>query len=83
MITILDIARARGVQDDGNGAINMGEFERVGLPMLGGCQVCGACIAPYNAHPGRNGFLIGSCCAAPEDTYPTVAAFEADTPDDQ
>ena len=78
MITILDVAKARGVQADAQGCINGAEFDRVGLPIMGGCQVCGATIAAYNSHPGRNGYLIGSCCAAPEDTYSTVQEFEAD-----
>jgi len=74
MITILDIAKARGAKEH-NGALHMGEFDRLGLPMFGGCQVCNASIAAYNAHPGRNGYLIGSCCACPEDTYETVAEY--------
>ncbi|MEE9386107.1 MAG: hypothetical protein V3V08_22065 [Nannocystaceae bacterium] len=80
MITILDVAKARGVHVDDDGTINGAEFERVGLPFLGGCQVCEACIAPYNAHPGRNGYLIGSCCAQPDDTFETVEEFEAAGP---
>ena len=79
--TILDIAKAWGAKEDENGGINGGEFERLGLPLLGGCQNCGASIAAYNAYPGRNGFLIGTCCSSGGDeVYQTVEEFEADYP---
>lgn len=79
-ITILEVAKARGVKEDDTGTINGAEFERVGLSIMGGCQICEATLGCYNAHPGRNGFWIGTCCARSEDTYATVAEFEADWP---
>jgi hypothetical protein len=77
MITILDIARARGAKEDARGAINAEQIEALGLPFMGGCQVCGATLGCYNACPGRNGFLIGKCCADAEDTYATVDEYDS------
>jgi|GEM_PF-3033727 len=33
-----------------------------GLPMLGGCEICGATIAPYNAYPSRSGYWRCAQC---------------------
>lgn len=33
------------------------DFEKAGLPMIGGCEVCGACVAAYNAGPSRTGSI--------------------------
>ncbi len=74
--TILDIAIARGVKKDDNGSINGGEFNRVGLPFMGGCQNCGATIAAYNSYPGTNGLLVGGCCVEMVEVFETVEAFE-------
>ena len=80
MITILDIAKHRGVHIDVDGCIAASEFSRVGLPFFGGCQDCGATIAAYNAHPGRNGLLFGSCCAEPGEIYESIETFEQSNP---
>jgi hypothetical protein len=55
-VSILDVAFARGVKEV-DGTINGAEFERVGLPFMGGCQGCGASIAAYNAYPSKSGYL--------------------------
>jgi len=86
--TILDIALHWGAQEDENGGINGGEFERLGLPIMGGCQNCEASIAAYNAYPGLNGYLLGAECVDPESPaesgiYPTIAAFETDYPQEE
>lgn len=73
--TISDIAIARGARVV-DGGINGSEFERVGLPMMGGCQGCGASIAAYNAYPGTNGYLVGGCCRGQFDIFETVDEFE-------
>jgi hypothetical protein len=79
MITILDVAVAWGARKDERGCISGGEFERLGLPLFGGCQTCGASIAAYNAVPNKNGYLSckGGCAPCP---YSTVEEFEADYP---
>ncbi len=33
------------------------DFEEAGVPMLGGCEICGASIAAYNACPSKTGHL--------------------------
>lgn len=56
-ITILDLALHRGAQKDEDGSINGSEIEKTGLPFLGGCEVCGACVGAYNACPSKSGYL--------------------------
>ena len=73
-ITVAELASYRL----GRPASTGGDFEEASLPMMGGCYVCGASIAAYNAHPDRNGFLVGSCCATSESTYPDVATADRD-----
>ena len=58
-------------------AISGAEFEKAGLPMFGGCYVCGAAVAAYNACPGKNGFLVGTCCATAHNTFATIEEFLA------
>lgn len=75
-LTILDVAKARGLKEDDRG-ISMGQIEDLGLPFMGGCQTCGASIACSNAYPSRSGFLrcvddIG------DEGYDTVEKFDKD-----
>ena len=55
-VTILELAKHRGAEEV-EGSINGAEFEKVGLPIMGGCEICGATIAAYNACPTRTGYL--------------------------
>ena len=55
-LTVLDIAKARGVVDSGTG-ITMGQVEDVGLPFMGGCEICEATIGCFNAYPSKSGYL--------------------------
>jgi hypothetical protein len=78
-VTVLDVALARGANKV-DGAINGGEFARLGLPMLSGCEICHATLGPYNACPTRTGFIQCAACVAGSDQgFATVAAFEAYT----
>ena len=63
MVTIYDVAVALGAREGADGSMSGAEFERLGLPMFGGCQGCGASLAAYNAHPQRNGYLACGDCA--------------------
>lgn len=56
-ITIWDVAVARGVKQSEDGGVEAGEFARVGLPFLGGCESCQATIGPVQAAPSRSGYL--------------------------
>ena len=57
-ITVLELAVFRGAKESPDGGMSGGEIERVGLPFMGGCQACGACIAAYNASPTKTGYLM-------------------------
>ena len=57
-ITVLELAIFRGAKESPEGGMSGAEIERVGLPFMGGCQRCGACIAAYNASPSQTGYLM-------------------------
>lgn len=57
-ITVLELAIFRGAKESPDGGMSGAEIERVGLPFMGGCQRCGACIAAYNASPSTTGYLM-------------------------
>ena len=73
LLTMLGLAEAAGAQYDADGTMPGSEFVRLGLPMLGGCEVCGAGIAAYNAYPTRTGYLRCSDCVG-HDAFATAAA---------
>tara|TARA_Y100000034_G_scaffold83726_1_gene100247 strand:- start:190 stop:477 length:288 start_codon:yes stop_codon:yes gene_type:complete len=79
MITIMDIAKAEGAQEDERGGISGGEFERLGLPILAGCQGCGATLGAYNAYPTRSGYVGCADCTPEEYGYQTVADYRSTT----
>lgn len=56
-ITVLALARFRGVKEDERGSINAGQVMDVGLPFFGGCSRCHASIACYNVCPSKDGYL--------------------------
>lgn len=55
-VTILELACYRADLDPEREAINGGVFAEVELQLLGGCAICGATIAAYNACPSRSGY---------------------------
>lgn len=76
MITILDIAKFRGIKKNNDGHITMAEFDRVGLPMMGGCEGCNASIACYNSYPSKSGYLRCGDCITENMAFATVEEFE-------
>ena len=77
-VTALDVAKARGAREI-DGRIEAGEFERVGIPLLGGCERCHATIAAYNAYPSTTGYWrCGDCIA--DLGFATVEEFESFEP---
>jgi hypothetical protein len=76
-VTVWDVALARGLKENDDGGVTMGQFDAVGLPMLGGCHRCGACIAAYNACPTTTGYLACVGCVGDGEGFPTAKAFEA------
>lgn len=60
-VTILEIAEELGVESK-DGQVNGGEIMKYGLPLMGGCEICHASIACYNAYPTQSGYLrCGDC----------------------
>jgi hypothetical protein len=60
-VTILDVAEAKLGREARTGA----DFAEVGLPMMGGCERCGATVAAYNACPSQTGYIrcLSECIA--------------------
>jgi len=38
------------------------DFSSAGVEMIGGCQICGATLAPYNAYPSTSGYWHCADC---------------------
>lgn len=78
MITIHDVLEARRAAAGLPPAdsVTGEDFARFKLAMFGGCQVCAASLAAYNAYPDRSGYWRCKECLS--DGYETVTAFELD-----
>ena len=51
--------------------LDLTEIYKTGLPLLGGCCRCGACVSAYNAYPSKSGYLkCGDCLGS--DGFETV-----------
>jgi hypothetical protein len=50
-----------------------------GVDILGGCQICAATIAAYNAYPSTSGYWRCADCIG-DTGYATTADFTAHTP---
>lgn len=75
-ISIWDVALDKGVKADAEGRVNGAEFFRLDLPLLAGCQVCAATLAPGNSYPSMTGYIRCRDCIG-DLGFPSVAAFEA------
>jgi hypothetical protein len=71
-ITVFDLAKFRGVKENLDGTVSMGAFMDVGLPMLGGCQSCGASCAAYNMCPTNTGNCSCLDCVHAGNGFETV-----------
>lgn len=61
-ITIHDLAVHRGAKPNDEGCFTEETYARLGFAIVGGCEVCGACIAAYNAYPSKSGYWrCGDC----------------------
>ena len=76
-ITVYDLAKHLGAKEDGRGAMSGAEFARVGLPILGGCEVCGSTVSAANAYPSRTGFLRCEACIG-DNGYDTPEEADAE-----
>jgi len=75
-ITIMQLAQHRlGPEYDGH-ALTGAEFQKVGLPIVGGCEVCHATVAAFNSCPSKTGYIRCRDCI--EDLgYPTAEEADA------
>lgn len=69
-ITIYELAGHRLHQPDAT-KLTGADFEEAGLPILGGCEVCAATVAAYNACPSQSGYLRCTGCIG-TDGWDTV-----------
>jgi hypothetical protein len=76
-VTILELALHRGASSDTDGGVDGAEFEKVGLQIMGGCQVCGATLAAYNGCPSKSGYWRCRSGCIGDDGYETVAEADA------
>ncbi len=77
MVTILDIAIAKGVKHNEDGSISMGEFEELSLPFFAGCQHCEASLGPAQSFPSTTGYIQCRHCIGAEIGFETVEEFDA------
>ncbi len=75
-ITILDYVKS--IVGD-KPAYDAGDFYRNGVDMFGGCEICHAQIACYNAYPSTSGYWRCADCIGGTG-YPAVADFVVTVP---
>ncbi len=74
-ITIWDLAIHRGAKPADDGSMTGGDFNDVGLDIMGGCCGCGAGLSAYNAYPSASGYWrCGDCIG--DLGWPTVEQAE-------
>ena len=75
-ITILDYVKSKAGEKDSYPA---SDFFAAGVDILGGCEICAATIAAYNAYPSKSGYWrCGDCIT--DIGFATVQEFEASLP---
>lgn len=76
-VTVLDVleARMRDAGEKPQSTIRGDVFERYGLPILAGCERCGASLGCYNAYPSQTGNIRCVDCLGSWG-FPTVENFE-------
>ena len=74
-ITVLDVAYERTGKDRSESLTGY-DFEKHNLPMMGGCQACGATVAAYNSCPSQTGYLMCLRSCIEDQGFKTVADFD-------
>ena len=74
-ITILDYVRSRVGEKR---AYSTGDFYSNGVDMLGGCEICHAQIACYNAYPSKSGHWRCADCIG-DTGFTTAEEFKTAT----
>lgn len=81
MITIHELAEYRmrqaGTLEEGQTTFSAADYYAAGLDILGGCEICSASIAAYNACPSRSGFWRCWNGCIGDDGYKTVEEADA------
>ena len=72
MITILELAQHRGLKENESGGFGGQAFYDVGLDIMGGCAVCGASLAAYNACPSKHGVWMCEDICIADDGWTNV-----------
>lgn len=74
-ITLMDVARARGVSEGADGSVSGADLARVGLQGLTACDRCRAPLPVFHAYPTDTGASRCAHCLGPLG-FDTVEAFE-------
>lgn len=78
-VTIMQLAEYR----IGREATTGSDYAEACLPIMGGCEHCGATIAAYNAYPSKSGYLRCRNCIDPDGWYTVEEANAAIFADEQ
>ena len=76
-ITIFDLALFRLGFPEDEDSLTGEDFEKAGLEVLGGCEVCGASLAAYNACPSKSGFWRCASGCIGDDGWSSVEEANA------
>ncbi len=74
-VTLLEVAKARGLEGIGD-AYNGADFAKVNIPIMGGCEICHATVACYNASPSKSGFIRCADGCIGDEGFETTEEFE-------
>ncbi len=75
MVTILDIAIARGATKNEDGSIGADAFFNLSFPFFAGCQNCEASLGPAQSFPSKTGFIRCEHCIG-DIGFTTVEEFD-------
>lgn len=72
-INYYDIAKKEGAKEI-DGSIPGEEFERLGLPFMGGCSGCGESLSAYNMYPSKGGSTYCKNCIE-DDGFKSIEEY--------
>lgn len=75
MMTILEIAIAKGAKRNEDGSLGMGEFDALDLPFFAGCEHCEASLGPAQSFPSTSGYIRCKQCITTTG-FTTVEEFD-------
>ena len=78
-ITIYQLALHRlGIAPGDGAGLTGADFDRADLPIMGGCEICGASVAAYNAAPSKSGYIRCASGCIGDEGYLTVTDANRD-----